>query len=223
MGYRPKQAELRNNNIVDPKDYDQVYDTYVSEMNGNIDRQNIQAGTINPLDCAKNAFYSYYDGYTKMNEEEIIDGVGNSATAPFSDVPGISYGLYSGGWAKCELDLEFDAIEGSMLLEFSCYAYNNVQLGGGKMLGAGGQPKSGIWLAFQILYNGNVVAEIDRQYRPFCNPRMAAIIPCATEKATVSVRWRATARNNDTTNYPLTNCPVAFWSGGRITAINKYR
>lgn len=223
MGYRPKQAVLRNNNIVDPKDFDQAYDAYKAEINGNIDRQNIQAGSIAPEEAQSKAFYSYYDAYVKINEDEIIDGIGNSSSSPFSDVPGISYGLYSGGWAKTALDLEFDAIEGSLLLEFSCYGFNNVQLGAGKYAGGGGTPSSGIWLAFQILYNGNVVAEIDRQYRPFINPRMACIIPCATEKGTVSIRWRATGRNNDTTAYPLTNAPMAFWSGGRLTAINKYR
>jgi|9_EtaG_2_1085328.scaffolds.fasta_scaffold04382_2 hypothetical protein len=223
MGYRPKQAQLRNNNIVDPKDFDQEYDSLKAELNGNIDRQNIKAGSVEPKLCKAKAFYSYYDVYTKINEDEIIDGIGNSASAPFSDVPGISYGKYSGGWNKTKLDLTFDAIEGSLLLEFGCYAFNNVQLGGGKFAGGGGIPKSGIWLAFQIVYNGNVVAEIDRQYRPFFNPRMSCVIPVATEKAKVSIRWRATARNNNTVTHPLSNAPMAFWSGGRLTAINKYR
>ena len=223
MGYRPKQAVIRNNNIVDPKDFDQEYDSLKAEINGNIDRQNIQAGSVPANGVKAKAFYSYYDAYSKINEDEIIDGIGNSASAPFSDVPGVSYGKYSGGWNKTKLDLTFEAIEGSLLLEFGCYAFNNVQLGGGKYAGGGGQPKSAIWLAFQILYNGNVVAEIDRQYRPFCNPRMACVIPVATEKAVVSIRWRATARNNNTTTHPLSNAPMAFWSGGRLTAINKYR
>jgi hypothetical protein len=222
MSYKPTHRELQNGNIVDAKTFDQAYDHLKGELNGNLNQQNLPAGSVAPADLSQGSLYSFHYAYCKVNEEEVIDGV-QSSGSPFSDTPGISYGEYGGGWAKTKLDLEFEAIEGSMFLEFSCWSHINHQIGGGEFAGGGGIPKAGTWIAFQILYNGNVVAEIDRQYRTFNTHRMACVIPCATEKATVSVRWRITGRREDTTTYPLSNAPMAYWSGGTIFAMNRYR
>ena len=67
MSYKPTHRELQNGNIVDAKTFDQAYDHLKGELNGNLNQQNLPAGSIAPEALSQGSLYSFH--YTSSLEE----------------------------------------------------------------------------------------------------------------------------------------------------------
>ena len=56
MPIKPKQRELRDKNVTEPKDFDQEYDSLKGIMNGGLDRDNLPVAGIDAANFRNNTF-----------------------------------------------------------------------------------------------------------------------------------------------------------------------
>lgn len=229
MPIKPKQRELRNNNITEPSDFDKEYDSLKGLINGGLDRQNLPVSGIDGSAFKDNCFVSYYNKYLKLDEEYTASPITErSSTGNFDDIPAQTYNSYAGGWFETENPLVINNLrEGMCQIEFNCYyILNKINLTG---LGPSvASPAPSIidadigYCQFQLTYNGNVIADTGKIMRNLQTVHLCASVPVQTGKGIFGVSWKFNGRKNDLTNYPL-NMGQFYFSGGKILVINYYR
>ena len=229
MPIKPKQRKLRNLNVTEPKDFDQEYDSLKGMFNGGLDRQNLPVAGIDATAFKDNCFVSYYNKYLKLDEEYVGSPISErSNTGNYDDIPAQTYNSYAGGWFETDNPLTINNLrEGMCQVEFNCYyILNKIAIAGdatGPVSPSAGIVKGDIgFCQFQLLYNGNVIADTGKITRNLQTIHLAANIPVQTGKGVFGMAWRFNGRKNDTTNYPL-NQGYFYFTGGKLLVINYYR
>ena len=78
---------------------------------------------------------------------------------------------------------------------------------------------SGDWVSFEVLLNNNVVAETHFLYQSKGTIHLVASVPVATGPQEINVAFKLPSRNSAST----TQTQFFYYSGGNLTAINRYR
>ena len=226
MPIKPKQRELRDKNIIDPKDFDTEYDSMKSIINGGLDKQNLPLSGIDADAFEDRTFCSYYLRYLKM-DESVVEIQGNRSGNVWDEIPAQTYNSYAGGWYESSNPLVIEAMkEGMCQIEFNAhYIQNKIALAGLVTSGASPAPVTTNdygYCHFQLRHNGNVIADSGKMSRNMQTIHLCASIPVASGKSEISVAWRFTGRRAETTLYPL-DAGYFYWTGGSLLAINYYR
>lgn len=229
MPIKPKQRELRDLNITEPKDFDVEYDSLKGVLNGGLDRQNIPVAGIQASNFRDNTFCSYYSKYFKLDEEYVGSPISErSGTGNFDEIPAQTYNSYAGGWYESENSLVIDNIrEGMCHVEFNThYIMNKLALAGFGPANASPAPsiiKGDIgFCQLHITHNGNVIADSAKMTRNLQTVHLCASIPVQTGKSVFGIAWRFNGRKQDTTNWPM-NQGYFYLTGGNMLVINYYR
>lgn len=227
MPIKPKQRELRDKNIVDPKDFDQEYDSLKSTINGGLDKQNLPLSGIDADSFQDRTFCSYYRRYMKMDENVVVTFSDRSGNY-YDEMPAQTYDSYAGGWYESQNKLLIPKMkEGMCHIEFNAtYFMNFINLCG--QATSTGTPAADVdtnayaYFQMQLRHNGNVIAETAKMSRNLQTFHICSSIPVASGISEISVAWRFNGRRQDTTNFPL-DCGMMYWTGGSLLAINYYR
>lgn len=228
MPIKPKQRELRNNNLTDPKDFDQEYDSLKGMFNGGLDRQNLPVGGLQADKFKNNTFCSYYTKYFKLDEEYVLSPSSDRSGGNFDEIPAQAYDSYAGGWFESSNSFEIENIrEGMCLVEFNFhYIMNKLALAGlstGPSSPAPSIIKGDIgFCQVHITHNGNVIADTAKMARNLQTIHLCASIPVQTGKSVFNIAWRFNGRKGDTTNWPLDQ-GMFYLTGGNMLVINYYR
>tara|TARA_R100000750_G_scaffold62265_1_gene55469 strand:- start:344 stop:1036 length:693 start_codon:yes stop_codon:yes gene_type:complete len=226
---KPKQGYLLTDNIIEPRDFDLQYDSLKGMINGDLDRENVPEQSIDGDDFDVQSFTSVYQKYFKM-DEDVTSQTFASGPAYYRDTMcGQTYETYSSGFYTSERTLDITTIkEGMLIVEFSCYYWiNTPALGGAATLASNALVDNQCYgfIQMQLTHNGSVIAATQRQSYHIQNLYMCAAIPVQAGTSSLGIRWKFTGRRTRTsasTGWPLDN-HYAYWSGGNMTAINRYR
>jgi len=224
MPFKPKHFKPIQGDIAEPKDFDKTYDGYKELVNGGLDRENLPEEAFDKSQFNNYSFGRYYQTYCKLEEPYIITTMvsGLAPSDDFLKTPGTYYGNYAGGWIENgndKMQLNFEAKEGMVLLEFNCWAYMGKLNGGGYYQSGPGDDYA--WYQFQLVYNGTVVAETDRLFQNYNTIHLNAAVPTSAGPSEVKVRWRHNGRPNS--EFFELSAPLLYWSGGNLFAFNRYR
>ena len=224
MPFKPKHFKPIQGDIAEGKDFDKTYDGYKELVNGGLDRENLPEEAFDKEQFNNYSFGRYYQTWCKLEEQYVETNfpAGLSPSDDFRKTPGTKYGSYAGGWienTEPKMQLNFEAKEGMVLLEFNCWAFMGKVSGGGYY--NGGTVDDYAWYQFQLVYNGQVVAETDRIFQSFQTIHLNAAVPTSAGPSEVKVRWRHNGRPNST--FFELQAPLLYWSGGNLFAFNRYR
>jgi len=223
MPFKPKQSQLRKDNITEAKD--PQYDAWKGILNGSFDRENIPEGGITDVNMKDLSFLSYYTKYMKVSEQN-IDATALRAVTQ-DEMYGVPYNNYAGGYMECPIKLSIKNVrEGMMHLELSLYYWLNLPaISGDDNTPNGLTNEDWGFIDFQLLYNGNAVAEVHHQMRALQSVYMCSSIPVATGTGEVAVRWRFNSRKEVSLLGPVWDMAthMMYWSGGNLLALNYYR
>jgi len=230
MPIKPKQRELRNNNIIEPKDFDKEYDSLKGLVNNGLDRQNLPVAGIDASAFKNNSFVSYYQKYWKLDEDYTASPISErgNGVLNFDEMPAQTYDSYAGGWFESHNPLVVENLrEGMCQVEMNLtYFMNKINLAGYATAVASPAPsiiKADLgYCQFHITYNGSVIADTGKISRNLQTIHLCASIPVATGKGEFNIAWRFNGRRQDLTNYPL-NAGMFYWTGGDMLVINYYR
>ena len=229
MPIKPKQRELRDKNVTEPKDFDQEYDSLKGIMNGGLDRDNLPVAGIDASNFRNNTFCSYYTKYFKMDEAVVGSPISErSTTGNFDNIPAQTYNTYAGGWFESSNSLVIPNIkEGMCQVEFNFYyIMNKLALAGFSTASASPTPSitNGDvgFCQVQLLHNGNVIADTAKMARNLQTVHMCASIPVQTGQSEFSIAWRFNSRRVHTTSWPLKQ-GYFYLTGGNLMVINYYR
>jgi hypothetical protein len=228
MPIKPKQRELRNKNLLEPKDFDVEYDSLKGVFNGGLDRQNLPVNGIDAGNFKDNTFCSYYTKYFKLDEEYVLSPEADRSGGNFDEIPSQAYNSYAGGWFESKNTLEIENIrEGMCQVEFNFhYIMNKLALAGFGPANASPAPSiiAGDigFCQVHITHNGNVIADTAKMARNLQTVHLCASIPVQTGKSVFGIAWRFNGRKGDTTNWPLDQ-GMFYLTGGNMLVINYYR
>tara|TARA_R110002110_G_scaffold121066_7_gene296533 strand:+ start:649 stop:1371 length:723 start_codon:yes stop_codon:yes gene_type:complete len=229
MPIKPKQRDLRDKNVTEPKDFDQEYDSLKGIINGGLDRDNLPVAGIEATKFRNNTFCSYYTKYFKLDEAVVGSPISErSTTGVYDDIPSQTYNTYAGGWYESSNSLIIPNIrEGMCQIEFNFYYIMNKIALAGLATGTGSPAASIVkgdvgFCQVQLLHNGNVVADSAKMARNLQTIHICANIPVQTGNSEFSIAWRFNPRKLDTTNFPM-NQGLFYLTGGNLMVINYYR
>jgi len=224
MPFKPKHFKPIQGDIAEGKDFDKTYDGYKELVNGGLDRENLPEDAFDKEQFNNYSFGRYYQTWCKLEESYVETNfpAGLSPSDDFRKTPGSKYGSYAGGWIENQdpkMQINFEAKEGMVLLEFNCWAFMGKVSGGGYY--NGGTVDDYAWYQFQLVYNGQVVAETDRLFQSHQTVHLNAAVPTSAGPSEVKVRWRHNGRPNS--KFFELQAPLLYWSGGNLFAFNRYR
>jgi len=204
-----KQGELRAKNILDSEEYNKIYNSQVEVINGGMDRENLPDNSYTDVKFQDYAFHQYWQEYVKLPEDRVTE---YDEVIPNTGWDGLIYENYVGGWEyNVFYPLKIETVEGNLHIEFNCYYwFDRLAMSGNA---------SGDWVSFEVLLNNNVVAETHFLYQSKGTIHLVASVPVATGPQEINVAFKLPSRNSAST----TQTQFFYYSGGNLTAINRYR
>jgi drug/metabolite transporter superfamily protein YnfA len=220
MSFKWTDAHLKDGNILDSGEFDTGYNSLKAEINGGLDRENIQNDSIAAEHLAPEAFLSYAlkEGIRAQEPlERELACYGNH-------IYGKTYNVYGGGWVTNSAQkLSKRFLEGNLHLEFNAWYYlNNANSQSTSTQKAYG----GRWCRFALSVDNVVVCESHELWQNIGTVHLVADIPITTGQHEITVSWQVAGWDEryGTGAIPqMKNEPLFYYDGGSILAINRYR
>ena len=219
MSFKYTKRDLRQANILEGPEFDLQYNEYKGVINGGLDHMNLPSKTGQLTDT----HIADQDMMRLFVSSDFLSAENNpqlSMNAKYVDVltsSGVNYeGLtgekYQGQWVDNANSMTFDIQEGMLQLFFNAWFWVNFW----DLYTDGGFS----WVQFRLQLDGNTVGQTGKIYRGRGNVHICATVPVPQLiGADLSVGWRAVAPCRGASNA----LPVAWWDGGTLMAINRFR
>ena len=223
MGYRFTKEDIRTQQIVDSRQFDQAVGTFVDVLNGGLDRDNIPQGSIGTSQMNDNVFCKMFflndqfaaDEY--QNIDANTDGI--SPNRPNCQLGDMTYGkeplMSGGGWVEGP-KMSIVSEEGMLEISWHCsevkgqyWAYYKNHTTARVAL------KSSQW---EIRIDGNAVYTGPDQYEVRNTFIHRCNVPISRGAHTISVHYRVQRQKEDGEDSVILN-----WWGGQLVGINRYR
>ena len=225
MGYRWNKNTIENKTLVQSREFDQAHNTYVSLINGGIDRENLPEECINQTSLRAHSF-----GKAQITEKiatpESQTSQDSNYGAPFSNqntrgnrIVGMKYGslpINEGDAFFPITSHDIECQEGMLKIHWKCNAYIPMYWAYYKNFTTTRvQRKRYQW---KIQVNGITVYDSAAICQPFFTTNIALNIPISkgTQKVEVLLRLPAKLEDDDNT------VQLQYW-GGNLYTHNIYR
>tara|TARA_R110000824_G_scaffold71304_2_gene182623 strand:- start:2302 stop:2967 length:666 start_codon:yes stop_codon:yes gene_type:complete len=221
MSFKWTESDLKSQNIVDAPEFDKAYNALKSEINGGIDRDNIQNEAIGDNELSPDAFLSYSTkagirAQLPLQREHASQG---------NFIYGKTYDVYGGGWINNTAQkLSKRFIEGMLHIEFNAWYYLN-NYSQDSNAAPTSRLVSGRWCRLSVMVDNVVVCESHELWQNIGTIHLVADIPITTGVHDIHIAW--TLPGYDELyggDFPqMKNEPLFYYDGGTILAINRYR
>lgn len=200
-------AVARDKNIVSSLQFNADYDQLKGTLNGGLDRTSSPDGWCTRTYLVDNAFHSV----TVTDDGVELAAAYRESGASEYMPDGVCYDNYVGGWVENTLITTSGLKIGFLHVEFSCFLWQNDTFSEVNPTGT----------AFQLLWNGSVIAETGMFYTPWCDPYMCVDIPVSGD-GTLALAWHLTPPLVDVEATTGLVSQMAF-GGGQLLLIARYR